>query len=178
MKKDEEGYLTVEATITLTAFLFFMLFLLNMGQIYQAQNYVTHGMIQTGQMLSFSSYEYGQETTLSKVADLINALPVLFGVGTDENEVKLKWKTKAYAEAAELAFLHCAGENAAQTNAYLKKYGLKDGIGSIDFGKTCVEDGNLYIRVEYEIELPFAFFNFKSVKMHQQIVCKLWEMEG
>lgn len=177
MEKDAQGYLTVEATVTLTAFLLFMLFILNMGQIYRAQNYVAHGMVQTGQMLAFSSYEYGQETVISKVADFMQALPVFFGVGTDESEVKIKWKAGAYAEASELAFGYCAGEDTAITNEYLQKYGLQEGIGSIDFSRTCVENGNLYIRVEYEVDLPFAFFNFKSVKMHQQIVCKLWKLK-
>ena len=57
MGEKTRGYLTVEATITLTAFLFMMMFLMNMGQIYRTQNYVIHGLLQSGKSVAFSSYE-------------------------------------------------------------------------------------------------------------------------
>lgn len=184
MKKRQEGILTVEAAISLTIYLFAMMFLVNVGQVYRAQNYMAHGLMQTGQMLAFSSYEYGKDTTISKLGDgfmrLVTSLfSLVSGSGSnsilDESNIKLAWKDGRYPEAAKIAFGYCAGEDTNTTNKYLKKYGISGSIDSIDFSKTCRKGKDLCIQVKYKVELPFAFFNIRDIDMHQQIVCGLWE---
>ncbi|MCM1122680.1 MAG: hypothetical protein NC416_08855 [Eubacterium sp.] len=173
--KRQEGSLTVEATISLTIYLFAMMFLVNVGQVYRAQNYMVHGLMQTGQMLSFASYEYGEDTTLSKLGDTFMSLFRLVGGMSDKSEMKDAWKYGHYPQAAKLAFGYCAGENAGATNQYLRKYGISGGIDSIDFTKTCRQEDDLCLWVQYRVDLPFAFFNIDHIDMHQQIVCGLWE---
>ncbi len=185
MKKRQEGILTVEAAISLTIYLFAMMFLVNVGQVYRAQNYMAHGLMQTGQMLAFSSYEYGKDTTISKLCDgfmsLVSHLFSLVGGSIlddsilDESNIKQAWKYGRYTEAAKTAFGYCAGEDTAATNKYLKQYGISGSIDSIDFSKTCRKGRDLCIQAEYTVKLPFAFFNISEIKMHQQIVCGLWE---
>lgn len=175
MKKSADGYLTVEATITLTTFLFFMMFLMNMGQIYRAQNYVTHGMIQTGQMLSFASYEYGSDTTISELQDKFNNLMIFLGIPMDGQQIKNSWKSGDCAQAVRLAFGYCAGGDSDSTEQYLKRYGLSQGMADINFSGTHKDEENLYVQASYTVQLPFAFFGYKSITMHQQIVCGLWE---
>lgn len=175
MKKSAEGYLTVEATLVLSIFLFFMMFIMNMGQIYRAQNYVTHGMMQTGQMLSFASYEYGNKTTISRLKDIGNTFSMFMGVPMDEQQIKNSWVGGDYAQTVRLAFGYCAGTENSSTEQYLKRYGLAQGMADIDFSGTHKDKENLYIEAKYKVELPFAFFGFESVTMHQQIVCGLWE---
>ena len=176
MKKRQEGILTLEASISLTIYLFAMMFLVNFGQVYRAQNYMAHGLLQTGQMLAFSSYEYGADTTISKLGDGFMRLFSLVGNTPDRSDIKLAWKDGRYPEAAKTAFGYCAGKDVAETDKYLKQYGISGGIESIDFSKTtCLNGKDLCIRAEYRVDLPFAFFNVSYINMHQQIVCGLWE---
>ena len=175
MKKRQEGTLTVEATISLTIYLFAMMFLVNVGQVYRAQNYMAHGLLQTGQMLAFSSYEYGADTTISKLGDGFMRLFSLVGSTPDDSAIKLAWKDGRYPEAAKTAFGYCAGKDAGETNKYLEKYGITGGIDSIDFAKTCRNGKDLCLRAQYRVDLPFAFFNISHIDMHQQIVCGVWE---
>lgn len=175
MRKWEKGYLTVEATLVLTTFLFFMMFVMNMGQVYRAQNYVTHGLTETGKMLSFASYEYGNKTTISELWDALKDLALFAGLPMDEQEIKKAWEGGNCAQAAKMAFGYCAGKNTESTNRYLKRYGLSNGIDTIDFSGTQKNNGNLYIRVTYTVDLPFAFFGIDSIDLHQQVVNGLWE---
>ena len=174
----------MEASISLTIYLFTMMFLVNFGQVYRAQNYMAHGLLQTGQMLAFSSYEYGTDTTISKLGDeFMRLITSLFSLVSgdsnssmlDESTIKLAWKDGRYSEAAKIAFGYCAGRDTDETDKYLKQYGISGGINSIDFTKTCCEGKDLCIRVQYRVDLPFAFFNISYIDMHQQIVCGLWE---
>ena len=167
--------MTVEATLTLTIFLFFMMFLMNMGQVYRAQNYMTHGMMQTGQMLSFASYEYGNDTTISRLQDIENSFMLFAGIPMDGQQIKNYWKNGDCAQAVRLTFGYCAGGTVSRTEQYLKRYGLAQGSADIDFSGTHKDDENLYIEAAYQVKLPFAFFGYESVTMHQQIVCGLWE---
>lgn len=178
--KREEGILTLEASITLTIYLFFMMFLVNVGQIYRAQNYMAHGLMQTGQMLAFSSYEYALDEkgrgTLT-LGDLANAGAELFGqlFGlTGASDIKSAWKAEKYWEAAQTAFVYCAGKNKTETEKSLKQCGI-NGMAAIDFSKTCCKDDDLCLRVQYQVDLPFNVFGYDHIDMHQQIVCGLWE---
>jgi len=181
MMKKQEGILTVEAAISLTAYLFAMMFLVNVGQVYRAQNYMVHGLVQTGQMLAFSSFEYGldnQNRGNITLDDLVDAGKRLFGQlsgSTGAHDIKKSWRSGRYPEAAKLAFGYCAGRDAGETDKYLKRYGITGGVDSIDFAETCCAGKDLYIRTQYRVELPFAFFNISHIDMHQQIVCGLWE---
>lgn len=169
-RKRQEGSLTIEATIVLTAYLFFMMFLMNMGQIYRAQNYVTHGMLQSGQMLAFASYEFGEDTTISQFGDLF-----LLVCGQTDAMIKDAWKSGNYSEAAAHAFAYCAGSSPAEVDRFLKEYGVSSGRQAIDFSKTSKSEEDLILRAQYTVDLPFAFFNISKIEMHQQVVCGLWE---
>ena len=163
--------MTVEATLSLTIFLFFMMFFMNFGHIYQAQNYITHGVLQTGKSLAFYSFEYEQKSP----SDFIQEL---FGLGSGKQiAIEQKWNAGSYASAAREMFSYCAGVEPAQTDAVLKKYGLVNGIESLDFSNTSVKDNKLFLKVQYDIQLPFAFLGLDKVTMHQQTICGLWETE-
>lgn len=172
--KEERGYLTVEATIALTSFLFFMMFIMNMGQVYQAQNHINHSLLQAGKLAAFSSYTYENEKNLTKLGDFFKQLG-MFGGMSKAGEMKNAWKSKKYGDAVKLAFQHCAGGNSVETDDILKKYGLENGAASIDFSGTTVRGSDLVIRTKYRIKLPFGFFGITHIDMHQQVVCGLWK---
>lgn len=166
-----KGYLTVEATISLTIFCFFMMFILNMGQIYRTQNYVNHGLLQTGKMLSFACYDYSHVSVTESIFDALCEL-FNFNSGTDLT-LRADWEGERYDKAVERAFGYCADVNPQKTNETLKRYGLINGMSSINF-TAAVSSGDLEISVDYQIQLPFAFFGFDHVTMHQQVKCGLW----
>ena len=171
MGEKTRGYLTVEATITLTAFLFMMMFLMNMGQIYRTQNYVIHGLLQSGKLVAFSSYEYNQYSAVETIAKVIEMLS-MGEVGAD-NEMAAYCKTEQYDKAVKKAFGYCVGGNPAQTDIILKKYGVEGGIDGIKLANK-KDSKNILITAEYDIQLPFAFFGFDHVTMHQRVKCGLW----
>ncbi|MCI8354122.1 MAG: hypothetical protein HFI47_03430 [Lachnospiraceae bacterium] len=171
MGEKTRGYLTVEATITLTAFLFMMMFLMNMGQIYRTQNYVIHGLLQSGKSVAFSSYEYKQNSAVETIVKVIEML-CMGEVGAD-NEIAAYCRAEQYDKAVKKTFGYCAGKNPVETSAVLQKYGVSGGIDGIRLnGKK--EGKNIVITAEYDIQLPFAFFGFDHVTMHQRVKCGLW----
>lgn len=178
-KRKSGGYLTVEATISLTVFLFFMMSIMNMGQIYRAQAYVTHGMLQSGKLLAYNSYEYDEVTAAGAILDvaesILNVVSSAWGAGwfANDNIVKLYWNAGLYNLAVKEVFGYCAGENPSVTEAALKEHGLSKGIDTIQFTAK-KEDGNLLIQAQYQIELKFAFFGIRNITLHQQVKCGLW----
>lgn len=169
--KIQRGYLTVEATISLTIFWFFIMFILNMGQVYRTQNYMNHCLLQTGKMLSFVCYGYDHVSVTEGVIDVVGEL-FNFNAGTDM-ELRSAWRNKRYDQAVERAFGFCADINSQEVDETLKKYGLINGMASIEF-KTEVTSEDLEISMQYQIQLPFAFFGFDHVTMHQKVKCGLW----
>ena len=149
-----------------------MMFLMNMGQIYRAQNYVLHGMLQTGKWLSFSSYNYSN-LSVSGINETVKH-HLLLKDGISAAVIEFNVRTGNYQAAAKTAFGYCAGIYPAATNETLIEYGLKNGIDTIDFLGTGKEDGDLVIQVKYRVDLPFAFFNIDHIDLKQQVRCGLW----
>lgn len=173
----EQGYLTVEATLVLTSFLFFVLFIMNMGQIYRAQNYVMHGLLQTGKALAFGSYSY---TNALPAEAGIRQIRDWMGVADDKTRIQVLWKNGKYQEgnyreAVQTAFGYCIAGTPGRADEELKRMGLKDGIASIDFGETKKAGSDLEITAVYDVQLPFAFFGHDRVTLHSRVVCGVWE---
>lgn len=150
-KKRNEGYLTVEATLTLTAFLFAMLFLMNMGQVYRTQNYVTHGLLQTGRALAYESYHYKKS---SSVNNGLQGMMSWLNLADDRTNVQVAWHNERYQEAVETAFGYCIGGTVEKADEELKRMGLKMGTASVDFSGTAKKDRNLEINAVYSVQLP------------------------
>ena len=173
LKENSKGILTVEATISLTIFLFFMMFILNFAQVYQAQNYVNHGLLQTGKTLAFKSFAYDQQSLSHEIRDILGMFNIL---GSREAvETEYKWRGKDYASVVKYAFGYCTAGSADITHANLLKFGILEGIDSLDFTGTMVQDDDLIINVKYDVRLRYSIFNFNEVTLHQRVVCGLWK---
>ena len=122
-------------------------------------------------MLSFACYDYSHVSVTESIVDMAGEL-FNFNSGTDLT-LRNNWRDERYDKAVERAFGYCADINPQKTNETLKRYGLLNGMSSIDF-KTTVSSGDIEISIEYQIQLPFAFFGFDHVTMHQQVKCGLW----
>lgn len=163
---NEKGFMTIEATISLTVFLFFMMFVMNIGHIYQVQSHMTHGALQTGKYLAFSSFSYEQIS----VSDLVLDLFSLMG-GSDKTQAKVFWKKKNYSEAVNTIFPYCIDESLDKAKETLEKYG----VSAVNFEGTTVENNDLVMNMTYDIELPYRFFGYDKITMHQRVVCGLWK---
>lgn len=164
--KKEKGFMTIEATISLTVFLFFMMFVMNIGHIYQVQTHMTHGALQTGKYLAFSSFAYDQVSFVDSMIDLGGLV-----VWSDKTQAKALWKIKNYSGAVNTIFPYCIGENLDKAEEVLEKYG----VSAINFEGTTVENNDLMLNMTYDIELPYKFFGYDKITMHQRVVCGLWK---
>lgn len=175
MQRKSSGYLTVEATISLSVFLFFMMFIMNFAQIYQVQNYVNHGLLESGKMLAFNSFEYDKKTVIDELYHIVQRLGILGEKHQSMEELERLWTSGQYGSAVSKAFGYYASDGTGITNENLKLLGVKEGISGLNFEGTTVTDDNLIINVAYEVDLPYKFFTFDKITLHQRVVCGLWK---
>lgn len=162
--KEELGILSVEATIVLTLFLFFTLFIYNFGYVFRAQNYIAHGTLETAKSLSYKSYQYKVEES-EYVLEVAKSMISFLGFQSDEGLIKQQWRGKQYVEAAKSYFNICF-----TTNEVLEEYH----VTSVDFTGTKVSGNNLIVICTYKVELPFPVFGKDSIELHQEAKMGLW----
>ncbi len=173
------GSLTIEASVSLVIFWFFMMFILNAGQVYRAQTYVTHGVLQAGKMLAYNSYDYNHFSVSEAGFDKLFQALGFNNVGNNStlysawNKDAMTYNSSALNGAMKYAFGYCASSSPAITNQKLKEYGLENGIDSIEF-KASSEKSNLVVDAEYKVKMPFAFLGIKYVTLRQHVKCGLW----
>lgn len=159
----EKGVLSVEATIVLTTLIFFIMLILSFGRVFQAQNYMAHGLLETGKALAFKSYEY--EKVKNNV--IANTIRQLFSEKkANDGNVRSKWNGKNVSMAADTAFHYIVEDS----GGYIKYYGIEN----IDFSKSKIDGKDLVLHVTYDVKLPFGFFGHEYITMHQQMRAGLW----
>lgn len=177
MKRDEKGSLVVEASLALTAFMFFILFFLSFGRIYRAQEVVSHATFQTAQTMAVESFaretvgEAGTLGAISKLADFITAI-------RGENRLGILNAYSSYGKVSNLnsilldEFAYSIGEDRDDADKKLKQLGVKDGINGINFSGTSITDSQIKITVTYKLNLQFNFFGADSIELQKTAVCK------
>ena len=58
---------------------------------------------------------------------------------------------------------------------YLKRYHVVDGFSGIDFSKSKIVGGDLYLVVRYQLEYEFDIFHFLDLSFEQSVCSKLWK---
>lgn len=159
----EKGVLSVEATIVLTTLIFFIMLILSFGRIFQAQNYMAHGLLETGKALAFKSYEY-EKVKNNVLANIVRQL--LSEKEANDGSVRRRWNGKSPSMAAERTFQYVVMDS----DKYLKYYGISD----INFSKSKIDNKDLVLHVSYNVKLPFGFFGHENITMHQQMRAGLW----
>lgn len=173
MMKRSEGYMTVEATVSLTIFLFLMMFVMNFGQIYSAQNYVNHNLYQAGKMVAYFSFDYDDR---SLAEDIVSFMKVLLGEtmlgkarsieGSWVSTVLLDCDTIDYSRPVQIAF----DEIDPNMSAMLQMFKIEE----VCIDKAEVDGHDIDISATYRINLYFGFFGKDSIDMHQHVKCGLW----
>lgn len=162
--KEEQGILSVEASIVLVLLLFFTLFIYNFGYIFRAQNYMAHGTLETAKSLSYKSYQYKVEES-EYVLEVAKSVISFFGYESDEGIIKQQWKASNYESAVATFFKSCY-----TTDDILEEYHIKN----VTFAGTTVKDGKLTVLCTYQVDLPFKVFGLDYIELHQEAKMGLW----
>lgn len=179
MKRNEEGSLTIEATLTLTCFLFFVLFLMNFGRIYQAQNFMNHSMLQSAKNLSYLSFQY--EKYAESGSDDYDAVTNFLHLITQGFRSAIRWNGDAIllesyyksgncADAARLAMQYCGARDKENWDKLCSAYYIQE----IDLSDSEITDNDIVLKATYTIKLPFGFFGFDQVELNSEAKSAKW----
>lgn len=203
MKTREDGSVTVEATLCVTLFMIFALFLTTLFYTVYVQEAISHSIIQTADSLSMEAYSIKKlqpdENTGVKAA--ITALGVrLFSTSNSDEHfyTEQRWFAEdrleeQYVERAEIS----AGNPALRTidlseiiktrfvgffangdeeyaDAFLKKMGVVDGLNGISFTESQVKNGNLYIKAKFKVKYLINIGKIGEINASQEYCSKIW----
>lgn len=178
-RERENGSLTLEATLTLTFTMFLILFLLNFGRVYQAQNFMRHSMLETSKMLSYFSFQY--EMYPSRDSEdynkVVNFMRQVKGAGTsiwhgnlDASALENAYKNGDCSQAAEIASRYGGAVNKDERNKQLLQYYITE----IDYSESTFGSGDILLDASYTVTLSFPFFGYDKVTLHQQAKSAKW----
>lgn len=191
----EKGILSLEACITVTIFLFMMLFMYSFFAIYEVRNIMAHTVLSTANSLSLDAHA---NDTINNTETFAGTLSQIFGSVTNDANLFVdarKWynnPTQTDADGNEVIsatledairqrfIAYLSGDQAgiegkAAADKVLKKYHVKDGIDGLDFSGSYISDDNLYVKVRYTVEYEFNAFNLGLIEFEQSACSKIWK---
>ena len=203
MKRNKEsGIMSLEASISLSMFLFFMFFLYSLFVVFEARNVMAHTLLATTNSLSIDAYETDKihdagENVIAMAEKVIGSVTPK---GETENFVsKNEWyKRDSFSGTIHavtptdpsvgashvsqdmynvvrsrfIAYLGASDEAAA--DAILERYHIKGGMDGIDFTGTYIKGDDLYVTITYTIEYEINFFNLTDNTFTHTACSKLW----
>lgn len=159
MKKRERGILTVEASIVLTLFLFFVLFIFSFARVYRAQNMVSHAAIQAVDAVALESYL--RETALEADAnDVLFLTSKLTGSSSISADSFTSLRAADIPKIAKEKFTAAISNSETKADEILTNLGVKNGLAGIDFSYCTVDLGkdDVIVTLSYTIEMQFPVF--------------------
>lgn len=177
--RKESGILTIEATVSMTAFIFFLLFFMNFGKVYIAQNMVAYGTYEAVKAISLDHYVAEAEGS-TQVGELVSSIQELTAGITDldNGEIFLLQGGSIDALARQDFIRAIAAGGEAEADQALKAVGIENGIENSEKGIkfTCnYKDGTISIDAECRVKLMFPFLGVDSVEIKQHASSRLWE---
>lgn len=176
--KRESGVLSIEATLVVSFLAFVIMLIMNIGYVYQAQNRIYHGMIQTAKTIGTSSFEVsGVDTTATQ--DVLGQIELLFeNLGwkraSQKDNFKRAIENKNAPQAVKIAFANSVSTGETEADITMKAYGVDGGLHGIDFGKSKFENGDIKVVAKYKINLILPVFGVDSVTLKQSTLAKMW----
>lgn len=201
--KTENGSVTIEATLCVTLFVLFMLFLVTLFFMVSVQNNVSHAIVQTADSLSLEAYSINKLRTDidSGVKSIITDLSLKLFSSSGENQyfsTDQRWfdsnqlledyvtdaNSSTYDPSIRKIDLSSvikdrfvgffANGDKENADAYLTKMGVVDGLNGIDFSESIVEGDKLKIVANYQIKYFFNFGEISKVNISQSFYSKIW----
>ena len=166
MKKREQGVLTVDSSIVLVIFTFFVLFLFNFARVYRAQSLVSHAAIESADAVALESHlrEVAFESDVRDVVYLASHLSGSAAISADSLE---SLRTANIPRIAKEKFVSAiAGSDTAADNK-LRAAGIKDGLDGIDFSQSRIvaNEDDVLVYLNYVIELQYPVFGARELRV-------------
>lgn len=203
-KDNEKGSVTIEATLCVTLFIIFALFLTTLFYTVYVQEAVSHSVIQTADSLSMEAYSINklQTDVDTGIKSAITDLAVKFFSTSKSDEhfyTDQRWFSEdqlleEYVEEPEMLTqnpsLHTidlsevlkkrfigflSNGDEDFADSFLEKMGVIDGLDGIDFSESCVKKGKLYITVNYQIKYLINIGDIGKINVSQTFCSKIWK---
>jgi len=180
----QRGSLSLEASIAVTSFMFFMLFLYSFFVVFEARNEIAHVLLSTTNSMSLDTL---QSEELSGTEDLASIIYTVYSYISEEDKGFIEdsnWgaedvnasESVVFRELIEERFIaYLAGGDEEEANAILERYHIVGGIDGLDFSESYISSGDLHISVAYTIEYEFNMFDLGKLEMKQSACSKLWK---
>ncbi len=171
----ENGILTIEAAISMTAFLFFLLFFMNFGKVYMAQNMIAYGTYEAVKAISLDHYVAEAEGS-TQVGELVSSIQEMDTGDTDldNGEIFLLENGSIDALARENFIRAIAASGDTGADRLLKAVGIENGVNDIHF--TCkLTDKIIFIDAECRVKLMFPMLGVDSVEIMHHAGSRLWQ---
>lgn len=180
--KAKEGALTLEACLSLTLFMFLILFLYSFFAIFEVQTKIHHTLLQAAQSMSLDSV--ATERLKGDVSDLFDIAAV---IGFNSANVGPEFVSpdnwydneNGIADAVEERFVaYLSAGDSGKADEMLKSLRVQGGLSGLDFSQCKVDkNGNIDLSVTYTVEYLFDFkgFNMDPLELTSTASSRKWE---
>ena len=194
--KSRKGTITLETAIVLPIFFFMFMFLFGFFRMLNAKNQISHALLQTTRSLAMDSYIVENTNSIFKDDGESMANNFWGGIGDlavdlirlSANEYyssKNVWyHDNSHVDTVRKRFLgfmmDATNESSideTSLDAKLKGMGIPDGLNGITFSYTVV-DGELTVKISYELQHWFDFFGIGSIPVEQSVSANMWAFSG
>lgn len=178
----EQGVIALDASVSLTLFIFFVLLIYSLFLVFQAQHRIAYALIESGQSLSLDSY-YGERLmeTKSLTDDVASLMSGFFGLSSNDPYyvADSKWyKNGNVEQEAKKRFIaYFANGSDAKADEMLKLLKVKNGLSGLNFSESRVSNGKLYLTVKYKLKYQFNAFGWGELNLKQTACSKMWGLK-
>lgn len=180
MMRKEEGLLSIEACISLTLFIFLMLFFYGFFVVFEVRNAMSHAVLSTANSMATDQPVIRDVLNADSIVEpIFNVVYAIAGydmsTGFSTKDTWYSDNTKVAAEAERRFKAYFAGGDDDKYEKILKKYHVVNGSAGLDFSKSKISGGKLYIVLDYEIEFEYKVFDQISLSLEHSACSKMWE---
>ena len=185
---DEKGAVTLEACISVITFFMISFIFVGMFYMYYAQRSISHALIQASQSLSLEAYsskklQTNDESGMGEaISDLIVSTFNMIVDGDEKFYSTENWYDDMnFDDAANQAILkdrfiaYFSQGNEQEADELLTKLGVADGLAGLDFSASYIQDGDLYMIVDYKMNFMLNFGSLSEFDAQQKTKTKLWQ---
>lgn len=182
--RSERGSLILETTIVLPFFIIAIVFVMGIFNIVQAQNQMTHTLVQMATSMSMDSYLNEKVNSLSESNPQLTGLDDIFielkrGALAEDPyfSSKADWYSETGTGANEVArkrFIgYLTGGDEDKAIERLEALGVVDGLSGVEF-EVKTEGDDVTITIKYTLQFWADFYGIGKIPMEQSIKVKKW----
>lgn len=185
VREEQEGSIVLEACISVTIFILFVVMMYGLITVFMAQNLIGHALMESTQSLALDTYATNKLTDQFSIGEGLRGLLETVG-GTYPDDPAFssreRWfdrKSGAtqddWEQAAKQRFIgYFSGGDEQKAQDMLEAMGVVGGLDGLDFSESNVIGSDLYVRVTYQIEYLFNPFDVAKFDTAQQACSRMW----